>query len=114
MIPDAGDIVWIDLDPVTGTEQAGRRPGIVITDRAYHEVSSRAVICPITTRRRDWPTEYPLPDGLVTRGVVLVDQVRSIDRAERHLRRIEQAPPEVLRQVRGRLAELLRLTDLIT
>lgn len=103
----AGDIAWAELDPVLGTEQAGRRPALVLTDRDYNARSTRIVICPITKRARDWPFEVHLPEGLKTGGVVLVDQVRTIDRSLRLFDVIEAVPPTFLGDVRGRLAALL-------
>jgi len=109
MTLEAGDIVWIDLDPVKGSEQAGRRPALIVSDGIYHEASRRAVICPITRNTRPWPFNVPLPPGLETEGVVLVDQIRSIDRAQRLFGLIERAPSEVLASVRGQLAALFAL-----
>jgi mRNA interferase MazF len=107
MLPDAGDIAWIEFDPAKGTEQAGRRPGLVLTPRTYHEVCGRALVCPITSRARPWPLDVQLPPGLKTRGAVLVDQIRAIDRAERLFATIERAPEDVLVEVRSKLAALL-------
>jgi mRNA interferase MazF len=107
--PNAGDIVWAVLDPVLGTEQAGRRPVLLLSDRAYHERSTRAVICPITKTARDWPFEVALPAGLRTVGVVLVDQVRTVHRPSRFKEFIEAAPEATLAEVRGRLKALLNL-----
>ena len=107
MIPDLGDIAWIEFDPVKGTEQSGRRPGLILTSRGYHERSPRAVVCPITSRQKPWAFNVPLPPGMKTQGSVLVDQIRTIDRGDRIFEIIERAPAEVLSEVRGRLAALL-------
>src|SRR5437016_5901699 len=104
MLPEVGDIAWVELDPVKGTEQAGRRPALVLSDSTYHDASRRVVICPITSSARPWPFNVPLPAGLLTTGLVLVDQVRTIDRTERMFEIIERAPKELLAEVRGRLA----------
>jgi mRNA interferase MazF len=109
MALEVGDIVWVDLDPIKGSEQAGRRPALIVSSVIYHEVSRRAVICPISRNTRPWPFNVPLPLGLQTEGAVLVDQVRSIDRVERLFGFVERAPPEVLASVRGQLAALLGL-----
>ena len=109
MLPDIGDIAWVDLDPVKGSEQAGRRPALVLSNVIYHDASRRAVICPITSNVRPWPFKVQLPTGLNTIGVVLVDQVRTIDRTERMFDIIEHVPEEVLVEVRGKLAALLGL-----
>jgi len=53
--------------------------------------------------------EVVLPDGLPVSGVVLVDQIQSIDRNARHLEIAGNAPPEVLAEIDARLAPLLSL-----
>lgn len=108
-LPDRGSLVWLLFSPHAGREQGGRRPGIVLTPRAYHLLSDLAIVCPITNRERRWPTEVKLPPGLPISGVILVDQIRSIDRQARKLEIIGQAPEVVLDEVNARLAPLLRL-----
>lgn len=107
MLPSAGDIAWVEFDPLLGTEQAGRRPALILTAQEYHEGSRRAVVCPISKKARPWPFEVELPPTLKTRGVVLVDQIRTIDRSQRLFQTIETAPEQVLVEVRGKLAVLL-------
>ncbi|EJW12563.1 Programmed cell death toxin MazF [Rhodovulum sp. PH10] len=114
MLPESGDIAWVEFDPVLGTEQAGRRPALVLSDRAYHEVSRRSVVCPITSRAKPWSFNVLLPEGLKITGVVLVDQVRSIDREHRMFGVIDRAPDRVLQDVRGVLVALLGLEAVST
>jgi len=109
MDPDLGDIAWVEFGPVLGTEQAGRRPALVLSNKNYHEQSWRAVVCPITRKQRVWPFNVALPPGLATTGMVLVDQVRSIDRSKRMFGIIEWAPADLVAEVQGRLFALLRL-----
>lgn len=106
-LPDIGDIVWVEFDPVRGTEQAGGRPALVLTSAVYHERSRRAVVCPITANERPWPFNVPLLPDMKTYGVVLVDQIRTIERAARMFEIIERAPPQLLSDVCGKLAALL-------
>ena len=63
-LPDRGSLVWLLFSPQAGSEQAGRRPGIVLTPLGYHQRSRLAIVCPITSRERGWPTEVKLPPGL--------------------------------------------------
>jgi mRNA interferase MazF len=107
MLPEAGDIAWIELDPVKGTEQAGRRPALILTSLGYHQRSRRSVVCPITSAENAWAFHVLLPPGMKTRGSVMVDQVRVVERAERMFGIIEAAPRQLLSDVRGRLAALL-------
>ena len=105
--PDAGDFIWIDLDPTVGHEQAGRRPAIVISPRNYNAAAGLCVICPITSRVRNYPFETALPEGESVRGAVLADQPRSISWEKRAIRQAGRAPDAVLSEVRERLAALL-------
>jgi mRNA interferase MazF len=109
--PKAGDIGWIDLDPVRGTEQAGRRPAIILTEEAFNARDQRSIVCPITSNISPWPTKVLLPEGMKTRGAILADQPRSVHRAGRGFRFIERAPESVLAEVRAILAALLRISD---
>lgn len=107
VLPDRGSLVWMLFSPHAGREQAGRRPGIVLTTRGYHLLSDLAVVCPITSRERGWSTEVRLPAGLPISGFVLIDQLRSVDREARKMEVVGQAPEEVLDEINARLAPLL-------
>lgn len=114
MLPESGDIAWVDFDPVLGTEQAGRRPALVLSERLYHEASRRSVVCPITSRAREWSFNIVLPEGMRTKGVVLVDQIRTVDRVERMFGIIERVPDKVLFDVRSLIVALLGLDPVRT
>jgi mRNA interferase MazF len=109
-LPQAGDLVWVDLEPTRGREQGGARPAVVLTDREFHRRGDTAIVCPITSNTAPWPTKVTLPDGLPVRGAVLVDQVRSLDRSARGFRFVGRVPEEILAEVRGRLAALLGIS----
>ena len=111
MLPDAGDIAWVEFDPARGTEQAGRRPALVLTSRNYHQRSRRALVCPITSNLGAWPFNVSLPAGLKTYGAVLLDQVRAIDRSARMFAIIERVPDDILAEVKGKLAALLAIGE---
>ncbi|AYO83846.1 type II toxin-antitoxin system PemK/MazF family toxin [Methylobacterium brachiatum] len=108
--PHPGELLLIDLEPVRGTEQNGIRPALVVSDPDMNHLTRRVIICPITRNPHPWPTKVFLPAGLAVKGAVLVDQVRSIDRAARILRSLGSAPDEVVAEVRGKLRTLLGLT----
>src|SRR5205823_14481480 len=83
---EAGDFIWIDLDPTVGHEQSGRRPAIVLSSHDYNAAAGLCVVCPITSRVRNYPFEAVLPDGGSLRGAVLADQPRSISWEKRALK----------------------------
>ena len=105
-LPERGALVWIDFTSQSGREQSGHRPALVMSPRIYHERSKLAVVCPITSNTRPWPWKVVLPNGLSVSGAVLVDQVRSIDRAARGLRLAGAAPQTVVAEVQAKLAAL--------
>ncbi len=74
-----GDIIWINFTPQVGREQAGRRPAIVISPIKYNRRVGLALVCPITTKVKGYPFEVILPSGLAVSGVILADQVKSLD-----------------------------------
>lgn len=106
---EPGDLILVELGPVRGTEQDGRRPALVVSFAEMHTLTKRAVICPITSNVDPWPTKVFLPEGLGVRGAVLTDQIRSIDQQKRILRRIGSVPGGVLADVRHQLALILGL-----
>lgn len=106
---NAGDIVLVDFDRTKGSDQAGIRPALVISNVMMHRVSKRIVVCPITRNMEPWPTKVALPPNAKTRGMVLADQVRSLDASARVLRSIETVPIEVVTLVRSFVGRLLEL-----
>lgn len=106
-IPERGDAVWITLDPQAGHEQAGRRPGLVLSPSAYNSRVGLALLCPITNPAKGYPFEVPLPEGLPVTGVVGADQVKSLDWQARKASRISAVPEEVVVEVVRRLQTLL-------
>jgi mRNA interferase MazF len=85
-MPSAGDLIWTDFDPTRGREQAGRRPALVISAANFTAYTGLAVVCPITSRVRPFPTSVVLPPDLPISGEVLTSHVRSIDILARPIR----------------------------
>ncbi len=106
-VPERGDIVWISLDPQAGHEQAGRRPAVVLSPAAYNGKVGLAIMCPITNRIKGYPFEVLLPDGLAVTGVILADQVKSLDWRTRRAEWICTLPHEITAQVLHKLNTLL-------
>src|SRR5712692_1862082 len=102
--PDVGDLIWTEFDPTLGREQAGRRPALVVSSAAFTENSGFAVVCPITSRVRPFPTSVVLPPGLPITGEILTSHIRSIDTMARPIRYAGVAvPSEVAQLVRAKL-----------
>ena len=106
-VPKKGDIVWIDFNPQSGREQAGRRPALVISSTLYNRRVRLALVCPITTKVKGYTFEVPIPEGLAVSGVVLADQAKSFDWQTRRAEFICRMPDNILIEVIAALERLL-------
>lgn len=106
-MPEGGDLIWLTFDPQAGREQAGRRPALVLSPKIYNVRSGLALACPITSQLKGYPFEVAIPAGHDLTGVILADHVKSVDWRARRAERIAHCAPEVLDEVRARLAPLL-------
>jgi mRNA interferase MazF len=103
-IPGTGDLIWTDFDPTRGREQAGRRPALVVSAAAFANNTGLAIVCPITSRVRPFPTSVVLPPGLPIAGEILTSHIRSIDTTAQHIRYAGAAVPLAVAQlVRAKL-----------
>ncbi len=107
-VPDRGDVVWLEFDPQAGHEQAGHRPAVVLSPRVYNQKSGLALFCPITTRIKGYPFEVVLPQGLARHGVVLCDQVKSLDWNARRSRLAGRLAEASLDDILAKIRVLLR------
>lgn len=105
-VPDRGDAVWLQLNPQAGHEQAGRRPALVLSPAAYNGKVGLAVLCPITSHGKGYPFEVAISTRKLT-GVVLSDQVKSLDWRVRQAEMIERVPDAVVQDVLAKLSALL-------
>jgi len=101
-IPDKGDIVWLNFDPGSGNEIMKRRPAFVISRRTFNAHTGMAIVAPITSRVRGIKLEVVLPDDLITKGAVLIHQMKSLDFVARQITLIERASKETSEQVTDR------------
>ena len=106
-IPNRGDIVYLDFNPTKGHEQRGYRPALIISPAAYSEKSSLALFCPITSQQKGYPFEVLLPEELQTHGVILVDQIRSLDWRVRQMKFVETVSLEVITEVQAKITPLI-------
>jgi len=107
--PEAGDIVWLDFTPQAGHEQAGRRPAVVLSPKAYNSKTGLLVCVPITRQIKGYPFEVPLTTTQ-TQGTALADQVKSLDWQSRNAQFKESIAITELQQIKAKLTALLALT----
>jgi mRNA interferase MazF len=106
-VPDRGDVVWVDLDPTHGHEQSGRRPLLVLSPSFYNGRTSLLLGCPITSQSKGYRFEIAIPAGVSVVGVVLADQLKSVDWRARKARFITTLPAHLVGAVQASAAALL-------
>jgi mRNA interferase MazF len=92
----------LTFDPQAGHEQAGRRPAVVLSPSTYNRRAGLAVVVHVTRREKQYPFEVALPAGLAVAGVVLADQVKSLDWRAREATRIACLPKDVVAAILAR------------
>ena len=106
--PARGDLVWLQFTPQAGHEQAGHRPAVALSPLSYNQKTGLALFCPVTSQIKGYPFEVKLPDGLPIKGVVLCDQVKSLDWSARQARLAAKLPSEIMDEVLAKALALLR------
>ena len=106
-IPSKGDVVWLDFSPQAGHEQSGNRPALCLSPKEYNEKTGLAIFCPITSQSKGYPFEVSIPDNITIHGVVLSDQLKSLDWRTRNARFACTLPDKQLTEVLGKLRTLL-------
>jgi mRNA interferase MazF len=107
-IPERGDIVWLDFDPQKRHEQKGNRPAIVVSPGEYNEKVGLAVFCPITNQEKGYPFEVKIVSKKIT-GVILSDQIKSLDWRKRDIKFIVKSKEEEMIEVIGKINLLINI-----
>jgi mRNA interferase MazF len=106
-VPERGDVVWITFNPQAGHEQKGRRPAVVLSPKAYNGKVGLALLCPVTSQVKGYPFEVAIPDGLSVNGVILSDQVKSLDWRARKAEKAGVLPEDVIVKLQQRIRALI-------
>src|SRR6266581_4396497 len=84
-LPDTGDLIWTHFDPPSaGTGRPAAGSGAF--SAAFTENTGLAIVCPIASRVRPFPTCVVLPSSLLIAGEILTSHIRSIDIQARPIR----------------------------
>ncbi len=92
------------FDPQVGHEQMKRRPALVISPENFNATFGLAYVMPITTKAKGHGFEVPLPKSGAVRGVVTVQQLKSLEWRARRANVLGSAPASVV----SRVVEILR------
>lgn len=80
----SGSVIWVQLDPTRGREQAGTRPAVVLSSDGYLDaVPDLVIVVPVTTRDRGWAHHVPLRGrnlSLDRASFAMTEQPRTISR----------------------------------
>lgn len=106
--PGRGDVVWLAFTPHTGHEQGGRRPALVLSPEPYNRKVGLALVCPITSQVKGYPFEVAVPPGLEVSGVILADQIKSLDWGSRNAQLCGRIPEATISEVLAKLGVLLK------
>ena len=97
-----GDLFFADLEPVRGSEQGGYRPVVIIQNNIGNQHSPTVIVAPVTSQKKKagLPTHVDLIqiDGLEKHSIVLLEQIRTLDKS-RLGDYIGQLPPDMMNRV---------------
>jgi len=78
--PKRGDVYWVSLDPVVGTEIRKTRPAVVVSNDSCNRYGTRVVVLPITSNTESLYPGEAMVEIKGKSGRALGDQIRSIDK----------------------------------
>ncbi|MBV1876823.1 MAG: endoribonuclease MazF [Pseudomonadales bacterium] len=105
--PDIGDIVIVDFNPQAGHEQAGKRPALVLSPKKFNSKTGFAWLCPVTNQTKGYPFEVTVSGTRKTKGVILTDQMKSLDWSARSLHKVDSVDTACLKEVQSLIATIL-------
>jgi len=105
--PEKGDVVWLDLNPQAGHEQAGRRPVFVLSPKEYNSKTGLAMVCPITNQVKNYSFEVLIPEGLKVKGVILSDHIKTLDWKVRNSSKLCRLPNYIFEEVKELILTIL-------
>ncbi len=94
-----GDIIKFDFDSALGHEQQGYRPVLVISNSAYNRHTNLLMVLPIKSRESDFPLHIHLDERTETKGIIMCEQIKAIDKTIRKIKQVESVPHDVLAHV---------------
>jgi mRNA interferase MazF len=106
-IPKRGHFIWISFDPQAGHEQMGNRPALVVSHDGFNKRMGFAFVCPISNTKRRNSFYVGIPDGGVVTGVIMTDQIRSLDFSARGTQFMGECPDLLLQDVLRRIKPIL-------
>ena len=107
--PNVGDIVIVDFNPQAGHEQAGKRPALVLSSRKFNQSTGFAWLCPVTNQAKGYPFEVKVAGSKKSSGVILADQMKSLDWSARNLHKVDAVNAACVKEVKNLVATILSI-----
>jgi mRNA interferase MazF len=106
-VPERGDLVRLAFPGRPGSKRSGPRLAVIVSPQAYNGRTGLALVSPVVAAAKGYPFEVPLPEGLPVRGVILADQVQSLDWRALRVERICGLPTPAIGEMLGKTVALL-------
>jgi mRNA interferase MazF len=107
-----GDLIWLDFDPQTGYEQRGRRPALIVSNNdANRFLDPMAIVCPVTSIDKRYPTRIKLDDRTKLNGFIMCEQMRAFDLIAGNAEFIEKLPSDLMHEVVDIVYSMIEITD---
>lgn len=106
-----GDIYWVNLPDSNGREIKDTHPCLVVSNDRQNTASPLIVIMPITSlKESDKVFSFQVPITLEKKSVILVDQIRTLDR-DKFLVKITEIEEKLLEEVERKIHFVLALRN---
>lgn len=106
-IPERGHFIRLNFDPQAGHEQMGTRPALVVSQTKFNRKMGFVFVCPISNTQRKNPFYVPIPEGEAITGVIMTDQLRSLDYSARQASFLSECRSDIIEEVLRRIQPIL-------
>ncbi len=105
--PRRRDFILLRFDPQAGHEQMGTGPALVVSHDAFNRKMGFVFVCPVSNTTRRNPFYVPTEAGKKVTGIIMADQLRSLDYRARKASYIDKCPESLLNEVLMRIEPIL-------
>lgn len=109
---ERGEIWFVDLDPIKGREQAGKRPALIVSVEPFNNSGlDLVVVCPLTSKYKGFPSHVMLKageNGLNMDSYIKTEDIRSVS-TERLIKSVGRVSPDIMKEIEIRIKRILGL-----
>lgn len=107
-----GEIYMVDWSPSRGSEQAGKRPALIVQNNTGNQLSPNTIVVAVTSRTmaRRYPFHVSVPNGVLPKpSTIMCEQIMTIDQARLEGKRLALLSDDVMEEVGAALKRSLGL-----